>query len=78
MDFKKHFNNIDNLNKQLDELLILQNQAFSKLDKESYAEVKKYHEDINDMMRKFKAGDFKAIDNYLQKYTDINAHNSRK
>tara|TARA_R110002050_G_scaffold165385_3_gene295823 strand:- start:1765 stop:1977 length:213 start_codon:yes stop_codon:yes gene_type:complete len=68
MGFENINKNMDNLSKQLDELKDLQNQAFSQLDKESYDQVKEYHIDINDMMRKFKAGDYKAIDNYLKKY----------
>lgn len=78
MDFSKTFNNIADLSKQLEALQTLQNQAFSKLDAKSYEHVKEIHSDINDMLRKLKAGDTKSIDNYLQKYSKIDARNNRK
>lgn len=68
MSFENHYKNIENLSKQLDELQSLQNKAFAQLDEFSYEKVKEYHIDINDMMRKFKAGDQKAVDEYLKKY----------
>ena len=68
MDFNNINKNIKNLSEQLDELQSLQNKAFSQLNEKQYEKVKEYHVDINDMMRKFKSGDFNAIDDYLQKY----------
>ncbi len=60
--------NTDNLSKQLEELQRLQNIAFSKLPAEAYKQVKEMHVDVNDMMRKFKKGDLKAVEEYLKKY----------
>ena len=68
MNFKDINKNIKNLSDQLDQLKLLQNKAFAQLDPESYDKVKEYHIDINDMMRKFKAGDQKAVEEYLKKY----------
>lgn len=70
--------NIESLGKQLEELQRLQNIAFSQLPAESYKHVKEIHVDVNEMLRKFKAGDNKAIDNYLQKYSKIDASNTSK
>ena len=78
MDFSESFKNIDKLSKQLAEIQILQNQAFSSLDSDTYEHVKEIHADINDVVRKLKAGDTESIDNYLQKYSKIDARNTTK
>lgn len=78
MDFKKKENEIKSLLEHLDEITKLQNKAFGNLNKEIYDNVKEQHIDMNDMVRKFKQGDFSAIDKYLKKYTTTNASNNKK
>ncbi len=78
MDFEKQFKNLTNLGKMLDELNILQNQAFDRLDPETYKHVKQYHIDINEVMRKFKEGDHSALSEYMKKYNKVNADNIKK
>ena len=53
MDFSNQFKNIENLNKQLENIVKLQNDAYSKLDEETYAKVKQHQIDANKMLREF-------------------------
>ena len=69
--WEKQLNNIDNLSKQLDQIISLQNVAFSKLTPEQYEHVKEYHADANDMMRKFRKGDTRGLDKYMDKYSKL-------
>tara|TARA_R110001632_G_scaffold88440_1_gene191384 strand:+ start:1175 stop:1411 length:237 start_codon:yes stop_codon:yes gene_type:complete len=78
MDLDNHYKNLESLSKQLEELQRLQNQAFASLDAKTYEAVKEQHIDLNDIMRKFREGDYKAIDNYLLKYNKTDAGNSKK
>ena len=64
----EQYKNINNLMEQLDKIVALQNQMFSKLDPEQYELVKEYHNDANDMVRKFRKGDTKGLDQYMDKY----------
>ena len=78
MDFSGHFKNIENLSKQLDNLVKLQNDAYAKLDQETYEKVKQYQIDTNQMLREFKKGNFHVIDEMLKKYSTQDARNNRK
>jgi len=78
MDFTKNFKNIENLSKELDKMVELQNQSYAKLDKKTYEKVKQYQIDSNKMIKEFRKGNFNAIEDLVQKYTTGNANNSRK
>lgn len=78
MDFENQFSNLKNLGKQLEELVKLQNQAHSNLDKETHEKVKQYQIDSNIMLREFKKGNYNSIDDLIKKYTTGDARNSRK
>lgn len=75
MDFDAIYKNFSD---QLEQLKIVQNKAFSNLDPKTYEKVQKYHIDINQVINKFKEGDSKAIDEFLKKYSKIDASNSKK
>jgi hypothetical protein len=64
----EQYKNINNLQEQLEKIVALQNQMFSQLDPEQYELVKEYHADANDMVRKFKKGDTRGLDKYMDKY----------
>jgi hypothetical protein len=68
MDFKKEFDNLENLNKQMEGFNKMINQAYSKLDPESYEKVKQHHIDTNAMIREFRKGNTNAVDNLINKY----------
>jgi len=78
MDFNKQFKNIENLSKQLDNIVEIQNQAYANLDEKTYEKVKQYQIDANKMLKEFRRGNFNAIEDLVQKYTTGNANNSRK
>ena len=77
MDLNEQYKNIENLNKQLEELNKLQNKAYASLDRERYEKVKQHQIDANQMMREFRKGNYNALDNLVKKYTTIDASNNR-
>lgn len=77
MNIKEQLNNIKNLNKQLEEVVKLQNQMYAELDEQTYEKVKQHQIDANKMLREFQKGNFQAVNDLVTKYTD-NANNSRK
>jgi predicted transcriptional regulator len=64
--------NLQNLSQQVEELVKLQNDAYSKLQPEVYEKVKQHQVDINEMMREVKSGNFLGINKFTEKYADIN------
>lgn len=72
MDINEQKKKLGELQKQIDNLMKLQDDAFSKLPKEQYAQIEKYHIDANKMVRGMKKGDFEGIQNLLKKYTKLN------
>ncbi len=69
MDFKKQFENINNLGKQVEELNRMNNKAYSSLSPEAYEKVKQHQIDANTMLREFKKGNFNAVEDLITKYT---------
>lgn len=68
MDYKAQLQNIKKLNEQLEQITKLQNQAFNNMTPEQYEAVKDSHKDANQMLEKFRKGDFKAVDELVNKY----------
>ena len=68
MDYKAQLQNIKKLNEQLEQITKLQNQAFNNMTPEQYEAVKDYHKDANQMLEKFRKGDFQAVDELVNKY----------
>ena len=64
--------NLQNLSQQVEELVKLQNDAYSKLQPEVYEKVKQHHVDINEMMREVKNGNFLGINKFAEKYASTN------
>ena len=64
--------NLQNLSANVDQLVKLQNEAYSKLAPEVYEKVKQHQVDINEMMREVKSGNFLEINKFAEKYADIN------
>ena len=64
--------NLQNLSANVEELVKLQNEAYSKLAPEVYEKVKQHQVDINEMMREVKSGNFLGINKFVDKYADIN------
>lgn len=64
--------NLENLSKQLDALMQVQNAFYSKLPKEQFEKVKQHQEDANQMMREFKAGNFSNAEKIIDKYANFN------
>jgi len=56
------------MEKYLNKMLSLQDDAFAKLPPETYDKVKMYHAETHEMLRGMKKGDFKGIENLLNKY----------
>lgn len=78
MDFKKEFENIENLSKQLDNIVDIQNKTYANLDKKTYEKVKQHQIDSNKMLSEFRKGNFNVIEDLVKKYTTGNAGNNRK
>jgi uncharacterized protein (UPF0297 family) len=78
MDFSKQFKSIENLSKQLDKIVEIQNQAYANLDEKTYEKVKQHQIDANKMLKEFRRGNFNVIEDLVEKYTTGNANNSRK
>ena len=68
MNFEEQNKNLGEITKQLDSLMKLQNEAYSKLPTEVYEKVKEHHIDANKMIEKIKKGDFNSIDELVNKY----------
>ena len=64
--------NLQNLSANVEQLVKLQNEAYSKLAPEVYEKVKQHQVDINEMMRDVKSGNFLGINKFAEKYADIN------
>lgn len=64
--------NLQNLSQQVEDLVKLQNDAYSKLQPEVYEKVKQHHVDINEMMREVKSGNFLGINKFAEKYASTN------
>jgi len=64
--------NLQNLSANVEQLVKLQNEAYSKLAPEVYEKVKQHQVDINEMMREVKSGNFLEINKFAEKYADIN------
>ena len=64
--------NLQNLSANVEQLVKLQNEAYSKLAPEVYEKVKQHQTDINEMMREVKSGNFLGINKFTEKYADIN------
>ena len=68
MDLKDEFKNIENLSKQLENFKEIFNKAYSNLDAETYEKVKEQHIDANTMIREFRKGNSKVLNDLLDKY----------
>lgn len=64
--------NLQNLSANVEQLVKLQNEAYSKLAPEVYEKVKQHQVDINEMMREVKNGNFLGVNKFVDKYADIN------
>ena len=72
MDIEEIAKNLQNLSANVEQLVKLQNEAYSKLAPEVYEKVKQHQVDINEMMREVKSGNFLGINKFTEKYADIN------
>ena len=68
MDFKEHKKQIGELQKHVEGLIKLQDQAFTNLPPDQYAKIKGYHADTHKMLRGMKKGDFQGIQDLINKY----------
>ena len=72
MDFNEQKRQIGELQKHVERLVKMQNDAFKNLPADQYEKIKGYHADANKMLRGMKKGDFSGIESLLEKYTGIN------
>lgn len=66
--------NLQNLTTQLEKIVEKQNEVYAKLDEETFEKVKYHQQDINEMMRELKSGNFLKLNKFVDKY----ANNNRK
>lgn len=72
MDIEEIAKNLQNLSANVEQLVKLQNEAYSKLAPEVYEKVKQHQADINEMMREVKSGNFLGINKFTEKYASTN------
>lgn len=72
MDIEETKKQVNEMQKQIEKLVILQDETLAKLPPEQYQKVQKYHADAHQMLRAMKTGDLTGIQNLLKKYADTN------
>lgn len=70
MDFNERLKELSKLQENVEAMVDIQNDFYSKMDAETYAQVKEHHEDINKVVDLFKKGDFNSLQTLLNKYTN--------
>jgi len=68
IDFNETNKQIGLLQKQLDQLMKKQDQAFANMTPEQYEAVKEHHSDAHAMIRKLKNGDYNSLETLINKY----------
>jgi Zn-dependent M32 family carboxypeptidase len=69
MNIEDHKEQIGEMQRHINKLMKLQDQAFQNLPPDQYEKVKGYHADAHKMLRGMKKGDFTGIQDLLEKYT---------
>jgi len=72
MNIEETKKQVNEMQKQIENLIKLQDEALAKLPPEQYQKVQKYHADVHQMLRAMKKGDMDGIQNLLKKYADTN------
>jgi len=60
------------LNKDVNRLMKLQNEALSKLPPDQYKHVQEAHKDSNTILRSMRNGDLNTLQEMIKKYADTN------